>query len=339
MDGISVIVANYNRASMIGETLRSILSQTRVPDEIIVVDDGSTDESRDVIRAFGPRIRLIEQENSGPAVARNRGLAVSNGEFIQFMDSDDLCAHNKLDEQIAALLRTGADMAYAPYVKCSLQNGIAWLSGPAMQLYPLPAKRSPAQWFTEGWGIYLQACLFRRSTLLKAGRFRENLMPTEDYELLFRILLTKPRIVHVSSTCFVYRLHPNGQISFQSALSSKRSRDYVNYAVTILGHIREHESQFRVRDQWHWWIEVMAARGKIARSDGFTKLGQLVPVLGGVLPILWKQACSLAWQFSRKFHGRVYRLSFGEGPVSSNMTSLIQELGYEIRHEKQQVAS
>ena len=72
MAKLSVIIPNYNRASLIGETIRSILSQTRVSDEIIVVDDGSTDESRDVIREFVPRVQLIVQENAGPARARNR---------------------------------------------------------------------------------------------------------------------------------------------------------------------------------------------------------------------------------------------------------------------------
>lgn len=333
MPSVSVIIPNYNRASLIGETLHSILSQTRKPDEIIVVDDGSTDESRQVIRTFAPRVRLIAQENAGPAVARNRGLAESSGDFIQFMDSDDLCAHNKIGEQLLALVRTGADIAYSPYIKCILADGVARLSGPVMQQFPLPLRRSPAQYFAEGWGIYLQACLFRRSTLLKVGPFRTNLMPTEDYEFLFRVLLTKPTIVHVTSTCFVYRLHTEGQISFGSFLSGKRARDYVNYVATVSDHIRAHKSDFRWRDRVYWWVEAVHAERELGRLEGLPKQGHRLPQLVRDLPILLKHAYSLAWQCSRKFHGRVHHSPFGEGPVTHQMIYLMRDLGYKLTEE------
>ena len=86
MPTLSVIIPNYNRAGLIGETLDNVFAQTRPPDEVIVVDDGSTDASVAVIERYGSRVRLIRQANAGPGAARNRGLAEARGDLIQFMD-------------------------------------------------------------------------------------------------------------------------------------------------------------------------------------------------------------------------------------------------------------
>jgi glycosyltransferase involved in cell wall biosynthesis len=138
---ISVIIPAYNRAGLIGETLRSLLNQTIPANEIIVVDDGSTDGTGEAAeREFSvfreqfsalqkpfsvfsvpsvvkPSLRVIRQQNAGPGAARNRGLAEATGEFIHFFDSDDIAAPNKHEVQLRALLETGADIAYGPWVK------------------------------------------------------------------------------------------------------------------------------------------------------------------------------------------------------------------------------
>jgi GT2 family glycosyltransferase len=155
MPDISVIIPAYNRAGLIGETLQSLLNQTLPAREIIVVDDGSTDDTARVVEriaeelevrrleiddkqgagssdqgaldsrhspldsqpAAKPRLRVIRQQNAGPGVARNRGLAEATGEFIHFFDSDDVAAPNKHEVQLRALIETGADIAYGPWVK------------------------------------------------------------------------------------------------------------------------------------------------------------------------------------------------------------------------------
>ena len=134
---ISVVIPAYNRAELIGETLRSLLNQTVPAAEIVVVDDGSTDSTAEVVEsefaafsrqfaanqpsAIGhlplPRLRLIRQENAGPGAARNRGLAESTGEFIHFFDSDDIAAPNKQEVQLRALQESGADIALGPWIK------------------------------------------------------------------------------------------------------------------------------------------------------------------------------------------------------------------------------
>src|ERR1700677_1213804 len=94
---VSVIIPNFNREALIGETISNLLNQTMAPDEIIVIDDGSKDKSVEVIRSFGDQLTLIQQTNQGPGAARNAGLRIATGEFIQFQDSDDLYSRNKLE--------------------------------------------------------------------------------------------------------------------------------------------------------------------------------------------------------------------------------------------------
>lgn len=100
---ISVIIPVYNGETHLAETLTSVLDQSLPPDEVIVVDDGSTDRTPEVAAQFEGRIRYIRQENAGPATARNRGIQASHGDLLAFVDSDDLWEPHKLERQVAEL--------------------------------------------------------------------------------------------------------------------------------------------------------------------------------------------------------------------------------------------
>jgi glycosyltransferase involved in cell wall biosynthesis len=103
MPDISVILPTYNRAGWLEGTVRSILAQTHAPVEVLIVDDGSTDDTAEVCGAFPPPVRYLRQENGGVSAARNRGIREARGEWIALADSDDLWERNKLEVQLAAL--------------------------------------------------------------------------------------------------------------------------------------------------------------------------------------------------------------------------------------------
>jgi len=105
---VSVIVPTYNRASLIEKTLESLLVQTHPPHEIIVVDDGSTDDTAQVVARFSPQVRYVLQENGGVSRARNHGASLASGEWLAFVDSDDVWHPDKLRLQIRAVELTGA---------------------------------------------------------------------------------------------------------------------------------------------------------------------------------------------------------------------------------------
>lgn len=123
---ISVVIPSYNSAECLSGAIESVLSQTRPADEIIVVDDGSGDNTGDVCRGFGDRIRYIRQENGGASTARNTGMAAARGDWLAFLDADDLWDSQKLELQMAALARH-------PEADFALTAALVW--SPAEQTY------------------------------------------------------------------------------------------------------------------------------------------------------------------------------------------------------------
>ncbi len=222
MPRISVIIPNFNREALVGETISNVLVQTLPPHEIIVVDDGSTDNSVEIIRSFGSKIKLIQQTNQGPGAARNAGLRLASGDFIQFQDSDDLFSRNKLETQAELLEQTGADIAFSPWVKLKTERCKASLENHVLQQRMPPAKLSLPCWWLRGWSTVFQSLLFRRSFLKRVGFYRTDLMLGEDGELFFRALTSSPRVAFSAQPLTLYRVHSVNKITQDEGTSKAR---------------------------------------------------------------------------------------------------------------------
>lgn len=219
---VSVIIPNYNRETLVADTISNLLAQTLQPDEIIVVDDGSTDKSVEVIRSFGDKIKLIQQANQGPGAARNAGLRAATGEFIQFQDSDDLYSLNKLEAQAKLLEKTGADIAFSPWVKLKINGRNATLEDHVLQHAMPPEELSLPCWWLRGWSTVFQSLLFRHSFLKKVGVYRTDLIFGEDGELFFRALTSSPRVAFTAEALTLYRLHNVNKITQDDGTSQAR---------------------------------------------------------------------------------------------------------------------
>jgi glycosyltransferase involved in cell wall biosynthesis len=224
---VSVIIPSFNREALIGETLRNLLAQTLAPREIIVVDDGSSDNTVRVVRSFGSRVRLIEQANQGPGAARNAGLRAAQFDYIQFQDSDDLYSLNKLEVQGGLLQETGADIAVSPWVKVWLEKGAARLEDHVLQQALPPSSLPLTSWWLRGWSTVFQSLLFRRSFLSGVGFYRTDLRLGEDGEFFFRALTRAPRIVFAPEGLTLYRLHEDNKLTEGDATRSRRVIDWV----------------------------------------------------------------------------------------------------------------
>ena len=182
---VSVIVPAYNRAHLVGLTLDSVFAQTWRPIELIVIDDGSTDETPSVLKSWaaqhrsqGFEVRLLLQRNAGAQVARNRGLIESTGEYIQFLDSDDRILAQKLSTQVEYLRNTGADYCYARTEGIDSEGTCVGLEGsPECLGRPWIMERS---WHTS-------SPLYLRHVCRDLGPWNESLLVWQDYEYSARI--------------------------------------------------------------------------------------------------------------------------------------------------------
>jgi glycosyltransferase involved in cell wall biosynthesis len=335
MSSISVIIPNYNRAELVGETIENMLGQTLPPTEVIVVDDGSTDGSRDVIRSFGDRVKLIAQENRGPGAARNAGFAVAAGEFIQFMDSDDLVSRNKLAVQLAALNSSKADFAYCPWVRTLIRGREMKFSGPVMQGGPVPAWKPMLEWQMGSWCLVFQNCLFRRAILEKAGRYRIDLMPTEDSEYLVRILLAGARAVYTGDCLVFYREHLQNQITSAGTSAQRRAADWTNYWRVVGEQVAAKLNSFHPSTVMEMAL-IIRRHNQYCRRHGWPELDAGNPLMRMMANVsALRLDCADYWE---KITRRFFRLTT-ETPSSKGMMlrppgaqdfRLANELGYDV---------
>ncbi len=227
---ISVIIPAYNRAHLLSATLHSLLSQTLQAHEIIVVDDGSTDDTAEVAASFGPPVRVIRQKNAGPAAARNTGFRASRGEFIHFFDSDDIALSNKHEVQLRALETSGADIAYGPWVKGQITADAFMPENLVLQQHGLPNGDLVKALLTN-WSIVPHACLFRRGIIEKVGGFPEHLFVAEDQLMFLKCLLAGAKVVHSPGTLELYRSDNAGKITDANEGKARHVRDWARFLV------------------------------------------------------------------------------------------------------------
>jgi glycosyltransferase involved in cell wall biosynthesis len=201
---VSVIIPTYNSARYLGEAIRSCLGQDYAPIEVIVVDDGSTDDTAHVAGMFGSRVRYMRQDNAGPSVARNWGIRESNGEYIAFLDADDWWNPSKLARQVACFDADGevglvhtdviefreTDKGYNP----SKHDRGAIVGYCLDELFR--ANR-----------VATSSVMIRRECLQSAGVFDESIRAAEDLDLWLRIA-KRYQFAHVDAPLVTYRCHP-----------------------------------------------------------------------------------------------------------------------------------
>jgi GT2 family glycosyltransferase len=176
--------------------IASVLGQTYPRIELIIVDDGSTDETPEVLHQYGDRIKVLRQANAGPAIARNRGIALAKGEIISFLDSDDQWLPTKLERQVESLQAVG------PEVGCCLCNcSVRFANGRTRSTFAIadtmPDRHTgiwlnPVEILLNRFVMFNQAVAIRREMLERVGYFDESLRFVEDYELSFRLALQGP---------------------------------------------------------------------------------------------------------------------------------------------------
>jgi glycosyltransferase involved in cell wall biosynthesis len=176
---ISVVIPAYNAGSLIGETLDSVLAQSRPAHEIIVVDDGSTDDTAEVVRRYGDAVRYLRQEKQGLSSARNAGIHAATGDWIALLDSDDVFLPERLRRAADAIEANPRLVVVYSAFDFLYDDGTRsfFPAFPARELWPALRYRSP---------ILPSTTTLQRSALLEVGGFRNVVI--EDWDLWFRLV-------------------------------------------------------------------------------------------------------------------------------------------------------
>lgn len=179
---VSIVIPTYNGARYLAEAIDSALEQTYPHIEVVVVDDGSTDETAEIVAGYGGRVVYLSQDNAGPSVARNRGILASHGDFLCFLDSDD-----RLRPEMVGALMAQADDADIGVVYCG-----HYLTGPDGRIVGQSPLDGPSgdvfeELFRRGGLCVMHAAIVRRSAAFCAGLFDVRLRQWEDYEFWIRV--------------------------------------------------------------------------------------------------------------------------------------------------------
>ena len=183
---VSIIIPCYNIREFVAESIESALSQTYSPKEVIVVDDGSTDGSWDVIRAFGPRIHCQSGPNRGACSARNAGLKMARGGYVQFHDADDILHIDKLEHSVSLALEKRVDVVISGVVTI-------WPDGRKETSYPEEEEHDQVI-RALGREVGTPGYLLRTSIVRSIGGFRQGLPCAQERDLNLRLACSIPAL-------------------------------------------------------------------------------------------------------------------------------------------------
>lgn len=229
---VSVITPCYNAAPYIARTIASVQAQTMPDWEMIVVDDGSTDESAAIVEQImqvDSRVKLLRKENGGSASARNLGLQQAQGEYIQFLDADDTICPDKFERQIAVMQEQHLDVSYTDY---RMQNTDGTIKP------PLHGLNESLLHLLIGWGVFGTIpphCYLYRFAFVQTNHciFNHHIRQREDWDWHLQIFSHHPIVARMKGYCgALYFLNPTGKTTCGSISKLHYGTcQYLSYAI------------------------------------------------------------------------------------------------------------
>lgn len=230
---VSVIIPSYNAADYIAQTLESVLAQTLTDIEVIVVDDGSTDNTRNIVADFAnkdPRLMLVEQANQFAGVARNNGMSKARGKYLYFLDADDYIESNALEELVNAIEQHGADVAIAKSEGFDNTTGDTWTIDGALNGVDFDRPIAHAEYCDRLFQSFIGwpwDKLFRKEFIDKTALTFQPLRTTNDALFVFCALALADTIVCLDSVLFHHRTNN------KNSLEGSRSKSWNNAICAI----------------------------------------------------------------------------------------------------------
>src|SRR5262245_15892813 len=291
---VSILIPAYNARNYIADSLRSAVNQTWRNKEIIVVDDGSSDETRSIVESFERHgVRVLTQANQGAAAARNTALSLSRGDYIQCLDADDLLSPNKIAAQMEAV---GRDPGKRSVISSSWGQFFHRPSLAKFQPTGLWCDLSTVEWLTRKMELnaYMQTAtwLVPRAITEAAGPWDTRLLGDDDGEYFARILLASDQVCFVPEAKVFYRSAGTGSLSYIGH-SNKKMEAQSRSMLLNIDDLRSLEDSVRVRNACVTYLQNWQINFYPERVDLVDQLQQLARELGGELTppgFSWKYA-------------------------------------------------
>ena len=237
MKKVSVIIPCYNCGTALHRTVKSVLQQTYPHLEIIIIDDGSNDNSYAVARQYeGDKVQVLQQANAGAAVARNKGLQHASGDFIQFLDAGDVLSESKIEEQVNALQESATKLAVCNYIQFTNEEELKHPQHTNQSSF-IYSTNSVQEFLIKLWGgegdmnfIQTNSWLLPKSLIEKAGRWRNYRCPDDDGEFFARVILASDGIVYTPGVYNYYHITPGGI----NQLSKSKNRKYLHNSLLTI---------------------------------------------------------------------------------------------------------
>jgi glycosyltransferase involved in cell wall biosynthesis len=290
---VSILIPAYNAEPWIAETIESALGQTWPNKEIIVVDDGSKDQTLSIARRFAcKQVSVVTQENQGAAAARNKAHSLSQGDYIQWLDADDLLSPNKIAKQVEAVGRY-------PNEKALLSSGWAYfMHRPRKAKFipsPLWCDLSPVEWLVRKMGQHLQmqtaTWLVSRELTEATGPWDTRLLGDDDGEYFCRVILASDGIRFVPEGGVFYRVLGTNRLSYIDSSNKKKDAALLSMQWHVK-YIQSLEDSERVRAACLRYLQTMLIDFYPERPDIVEELEKMARKLGGQL-----DAPRLRWKY------------------------------------------
>jgi glycosyltransferase involved in cell wall biosynthesis len=225
---ISVIVPCYNQANFLDETLNSILNQSYTNWECIIVNDGSPDDTENVAKKWtnkDHRFKYISKENGGLSSARNSGLEAAKGDFIQFLDSDDLLSSDKFQKSIDAVEKDGADVVISNFIRFKKNLNQLKKAFCKLEEQTFTYESILLQW-DRRFSIPIHCGLFKRETIGNV-RFNEKLKAKEDWFFWIQTFKSNPKVSFINENMAQYRMHNKGMTKNNALMEENLRKAYL----------------------------------------------------------------------------------------------------------------
>jgi glycosyltransferase involved in cell wall biosynthesis len=290
---VSILIPAYNAEATIAYTIQSAIAQTWQRKEIIVVDDGSKDRTAEVARRFASKVTVVSTENQGGAAARNHALRLSQGDYIQWLDADDLLAPDKIERQLAGLRESDNR-------RILLSSSWAFFNYRINRARFVPSllwqDLSPVEWLLRKMGnnLHMQTAtwLTSRELVGAAGRWDTRLLSDDDGEYFCRVLLASGGIRFAPEARVFYRITQSSRLS--NIGTSDRKKDALLISMKLhVQYLRSLEESERVRKACLTYLQNWYHHFYPERPDIVAELQSLAAQLQGDLEeprLRWKYA-------------------------------------------------